>query len=44
MAWPLKFSPELPPRFDGTANPVEFLTLYTLAITATGGNQKVMAN
>ena len=34
----------MPPRYDGTANPVEYLTLYTLAVTATRGNQNVLAN
>ena len=44
MVWPVKFKPELPPRFDGTANPVEFLQLYTVSIQAVGGDDKVMAN
>ena len=43
-AWPPRFSPEMPPRFDGTTNPSEFLTLYTLAITAARGDSKVAAN
>ena len=34
----------MPPRFDGTTNPSEFLTLYTLAITAARGDSKVAAN
>jgi hypothetical protein len=32
VAWPTKFHPELPPRFDGTTNPIEFLQLYTVGI------------
>src|SRR5664279_5977444 len=44
VAWPTKFRPELPPRYDGTANPVEFLQLYTVGIEAAGGDDKVMAN
>jgi hypothetical protein len=43
MAWPTKFCPELP-RFDGTANPIEFLQVYTVGIQAVGGDDKVMAN
>ena len=31
-------------RYDGTHNTVEFLTLYTIGIQATGGDDKVMAN
>ena len=25
IAWPGKFKPDLPPRYDGTADPAEFL-------------------
>ena len=25
FAWPSKFKPDLPPRYDGTADPTEFL-------------------
>ena len=32
VIWPNKFLPELPSRYDGTHNPVEFLTLYTIGI------------
>jgi hypothetical protein len=44
VAWPTKFRPELPPRFNSTANPIEFLQLYTVGIQAAGGNDKVMEN
>src|SRR5664279_1744907 len=44
VAWSTKFRPELPPRYDGTANPVEFLQLYTVGIKAANGDDKVMAN
>ena len=44
IVWPVKFKPDLPPRYDGKNNPLEFLQLYTLAIQATGGDDKVMAN
>src|SRR5664279_744331 len=44
VAWPTKFKPELPPRYEGTANPVEFLQLYTVGVEAAGGDDTVMAN
>ena len=44
VAWPGKFKPDLPPRYDGTADPVEFLQLYELSIEAANGDEKVMAN
>ena len=44
VVWPTKFKPDLPPRYDGKNSPLEFLQLYTLAIQATGGDDKVMAN
>ena len=44
VAWPSKFKPDLPPRYDGTADPTEFLQLYELGIEAANGDEKVMAN
>ena len=44
VAWPGKFKPDLPPRYDGTADPMEFLQLYELGIEAANGDEKVMAN
>ena len=44
MAWPGKFKPDLPPRYDVMADPVEFLQLYELGIEAANGDEKVMAN
>ena len=44
IAWPAKFKPDLPPRYDGTTDPVEFLQLYELGIKATNRDEKVMAN
>ena len=44
VAWPGKFKPNLPPCYDGTANPAEFLQLYELSIEAANDNEKVMAN
>jgi hypothetical protein len=40
---PPKFRPHLPKKYDGTSNPSEFLQVYIIAITATGGNTAVMA-
>ena len=44
VAWPTKFKPDLPPRYDGTADPTEFLQLYELGIEAANGDEKVMVN
>ena len=44
VAWPVKFKPDLPPRYDGTADPAEFLQLYELGIEAANGDEKVTAN
>ena len=44
VAWPGKFKPDLPPHYDGIADPAEFLQLYELAIEAANGDEKVMAN
>ena len=44
VAWPGKFKLDLPPRYDGTADPAEFLQLYELGIEAANGDKKVMAN
>jgi hypothetical protein len=43
VAWPPKFRPHLPEKYDGTSNPSEFLQVYITAITAAGGNDVVMA-
>ena len=44
VAWPTKFKPDLPPRYDGTSDPVEFLQLYELGIETANGHERVMAN
>jgi len=44
VAWPSKFRPHLPEKYDGTTNPSEFLQVYITAITAAGGNDAVMAS
>ena len=40
----LRSKPDLPPRYDGTPDPAEFLQLYELSIKAASGDEKVMAN
>ena len=44
VVWPGKFKPDLPPRYDGTHDPAEFLQLYEPIIKAAIGDEKVMAN
>ena len=44
VTWPGKFKPDLPPCYDGTTDPAEFLQLYKLGIVAGNGDEKVMAN
>ena len=44
VVWPGKFKPDLPPRYDGTPDPAEFLQLYELSTEAANDNEKVMAN
>ena len=44
VVWPNKFKLDLPPRYDGTTDPAEFLQLYELSIKAANGDEKVMAN
>ncbi len=44
VTWPGKFKPDLPPSYDGTVDPAEFLQLYELGIEAVNRDEKVMAN
>ena len=44
VAWPVKFNPQLPARFDGTAPPLNFLQLYSLNIQAAREDDTCMAN
>ena len=44
VEWPRCFRPDLPVRYDGKINPMEFLNVYTTAVLAAGGNEKVLAN
>jgi hypothetical protein len=42
-AWPSKFRPHLPEKYDGTSNPSEFLQVYVTAIMAACGDTALMA-
>ena len=44
VQWPPKFKPEIPPRYDGAADPSAFLLAYEEAVLKAGGDDKVMAN
>ena len=44
VQWPNKFKPEMPPRYNGAADPLAFLLAYEEAILEAGGNNRVMAN
>jgi hypothetical protein len=47
VQWPSAriFKPELPEKYDGKLNPVEFLSIYTIVVQATGArDEKVFAN
>nr|ABA97230.1 retrotransposon protein, putative, Ty3-gypsy subclass [Oryza sativa Japonica Group] len=42
--WPASFKPTGIEKYDGTTNPESWLTVYSLAICAAGGDSKAMAN
>lgn len=44
VSWPANFKLDLPPLYDGTANPAEFLQLDEPSIEAANNDEKVMAN
>ena len=44
VRWPTKFKPEMPSRYDGTADPSPFLLAYEEAVLEAGGDDKIMAN
>ena len=44
VVWPSKFKPDLPPCYDGTADPAKFLQLYELSIEAASSDEKFMEN
>ena len=44
VQWPANFKTEMPPRYDGAADPSSFLLAYEEAVLEAGGNDKIMAN
>ena len=44
VVWPGKLKPDIPPCYDSTPDPAEFLQLYELSIEVANGDEKVMAN
>ena len=44
VQWSPKFRPEMPPRYEGAADPAPFLQAYEEAVWVTGGDDKVKAN
>ena len=44
VRWPTKFKPEMPPRYDGAADPVPFLQAYEEAVLDARSDGKIMAN
>ena len=36
VQWPRKFRPEMPPRYDGTTDPMIFLLAYEEAVLGAG--------
>jgi hypothetical protein len=38
------FRPDMPVRYDGKSNPVEFMQNYSTVVLATKGNENMMAN
>ena len=44
VQWPHKFKPEMPPRYNGTADLLAFLLAYEEAVLEAGGDDKIMAN
>ena len=44
VRWLTKFKPEMPPRYEGAADPSPFLLVYEEAVLEAGGDDKIMAN
>nr|XP_040244178.1 formin-like protein 5 [Aegilops tauschii subsp. strangulata] len=44
VRWPPKFKPEMPPCFDGAADPSAFLLAYEEAVLEARGDDKIIAN
>ena len=42
--WPPNFKPNLIEKYDGKANPDDWIRLYSIAIRAAGGDTYAMAN
>ena len=42
--WLRKFKPEMPPRYNGTPDPLAFLLAYEEAVLEAGGDDRVMDN
>jgi hypothetical protein len=44
VAWPHKFRPHLPEKYDRMVNPTMFLQIYSTSILAAGRNETIMTN
>ena len=44
VQWPPKLMLEMPPRYNGAADPTTFLLAYEEAVLKAGGDDRVMAN
>lgn len=44
VIWPHQFRPDVPSKFDGKSNPMEFLQVYSTMVLAAGGDERVMVN
>jgi hypothetical protein len=44
VRWPLNFKPSGIEKYDGSANPAEWLDVYQLSIEAVSGDSYIMAN
>jgi hypothetical protein len=44
VPWPPRFRLDMSAHFDGSADPVEFLQCYAIAIRVARGDGRVMAN
>jgi hypothetical protein len=44
VVWTCKFRPNLPKKYNGSVNLIEFLQIYSISILTVGGNEDVMTN
>ena len=44
VQWPNKFKPDMPPHYDGAADPLGFLLAYERSVLEARGDDRVMAN